>query len=451
MFAILLLATLINPHHVHAVLYPFQLVARAEVREGIVELRSSFHPDYRGELFFVDLMVVAIALGVLVAGAGRRVAWGVLLPGLVFGLLSMRAIRGVSEFAVLVPALIGLHGEWLGKRRSVAHVLPFVVGVLAVVGAAATFRWGVPMGREGPRKPGLGISPTMVPDQAADFLRQVDTEGNLFNLLRFGGYLIHELWPDRLVYVDGRLDVFPDGFLTSYGRLITTGVGWEETCATYGIDLAVVDLETSTTKETALARKLRTDPDWSCVFISHNALVYARRVPGNEALLARFGCPLDASQLSVEAIRRFADRAPSDQVAQAISALTAMAEVAPRDKFLLVVLGVLLDAAGRSAEGADRIRQAIALGPESMDARVLLVWVLLRAGSLADADAELSVVLEAEPRRVGALMLLADLRQREGNLDAAMRALQDAAAIQPGDATIQRSLEALRSRTGGKD
>jgi hypothetical protein len=357
----------------------------------------------------------------------------------------------VTEFAVLVPALIGLNGEWLGRRRRGAHVVSLLVAALAGLGAGAILEWGVPMGREGLRKPGLGISPKMVPDQAALFLRQVDTEGRLFNILGFGGYLIHELWPGRQVYVDGRLDVFPDGFLRSYGRMVSTGVGWEEACANYGINLAVVDLKGSTTDETGLHRKLRTDPEWSCVFISHNALVYARHAPENEALLARFACPLRSNQFGVESIRRFVEEATPQAVAQAISSMTAMTEVAPRDKFLLAVLGVLLDASGRSADGADRIRQAIQLAPDSIDARILLVWVLLRAGSLADANTELNLVLASEPRRVDALMLLADLRQREGNVDAAMRALREAEAIRPGDATVEHRLEELRRQTRGEN
>ncbi len=440
MFAILLLATLLNPHHVHALLYPFQLVARPEVRERIFELRNIFHPDFRGALFLGDLLAVAIVLGLLVAGARRRVVWAVLLPGLVFGLLGVRAVRGVSEFAVLVPALIGVHGEWLGRRRLSTFAILLLVGV----GTVATFRWGVPMGREGARKPGLGISQQMVPDQAAIFLRQVDTTGRLFNTMGFGGYLIHELWPGRQVYIDGRLDVFPDRFLSAYGHLMRTGEGWEQTCETHGISLAIVELKVGAAADSGLHRKLRTDPDWSCVFISHNALVYARRVPEHDALIARFGCPLDASQLTMDAIRRFAGQAPPDQVAQAIGAMTSMAEVAPQDKFLLVVLGVLLDATGRSAEGAERIRQATELGPADADARVLLAWVLLRAGSLADADRELTRVLAADPRRFDALVLLADLRQREGNIDGALRALQAAQTVRPADATVRRRLEELR-------
>ncbi len=443
-FVLLAAVTLLNPNHVHAFLYPFQLIARPEVRRGIVELRPIFHPDYRGALFLTDLLVLALLLGVILVGSGRRVVWALLLPGLAFGLMGIRAVRGVTELAVLVPALIGLHGAWLGRRRGGALGLPAIVIILSAALAVAALRGGIPMGREGTRRAGLGISQTMVPDQAALFLRQADVEGRLFNLLGFGGYLIHQLWPERQVYIDGRLDVFPPGFLDAYGRMLTTGEGWDEACREYGITLAIVDQRPGPAGDFGLRRRLRTDPEWSCVFLSHNALVYARHVPSNRALLDRFGSPLDPSLLSVDSIRAFVEKAPPAELTQAIGAMTAMAEVARRDKFLLVALGQLLDAAGRSAEGVEWMRQAIQLDPTSLDARLLLAATLLRAEKLVEAEGEITGLLNSAPRRVEPLLLLADLHQRRGDLPAARAAVEAARAIQPDHPAVRRGLDLLR-------
>ena len=109
-------AALINPHHVHAFLYPFNLVGRQEVTETIVELRSIFHPSFAGALFLKALLAFALIMGALLVFSRRKLQWEVLVPGIVFGFLAVRSIRGVSEFAILVPLLIGAHGTVLGAR-----------------------------------------------------------------------------------------------------------------------------------------------------------------------------------------------------------------------------------------------------------------------------------------------------------------------------------------------
>lgn len=449
LFGLLTLATLINPHHVHALLYPFQLVARPEVRAGIVELRPVFHPSYQGALFLPVLAAVAGVLAILFAGSGWRVRWAIVLPGLAFGLMGLRAVRGVTEFGVLVPALFGLHGAWLAGRRPVARALPVLVLVLSAGLAWLALRPGIPMGRDGPRRAGFGISRTMVPDQAALFLRQAGTEGRLFNLLGHGGYLIYQLWPGRQVYVDGRLDVFPRGFLEAYGRMVSTGEGWEEACRRYGITLAVVDQQAGPAGDFGLRRLLRQSPDWSCVHLSHNAIVYARRVGENEALLARFACPFDPVRISVDAIRQFAATAPPTEVARSIDAMAAMAEVTPEDPFLLITRGQLLDAAGRSAEAVEQIRRALEIGPPSVEARLLLAATLLRAGALDQAEVEILTITRQSKPRVETFLLLADLRQRQGDLEAALRAVESARAIQPDHPGVRRALEILQNRPGG--
>jgi Flp pilus assembly protein TadD len=446
--AIVFLATLINPHHIDAFLYPWRLFARAEVRESILELRHVFHPAYQGALFLKVLLAVGLVLLVLIVRSRRRLDWALLLPGLVFGALCLRSVRGLSEFAVLIPVLVGVHGDWLGKRRVVAKVTSLTVILLAVTGSAAAHRWGVPMGGDERRGIGLGVNPAGVPDAAASFLLETESTGRVFNILGFGAYFIYTLWPDREVYVDGRLDIYEPGFLRSYGRLMRTAEGWDEACERYGITMAAVNYRASVAGRGGLRERLRTDPDWVCVFFSDTALIYARRTPVNEEILTRFGCPYDPSPSSVESIWGFAAEASARDLTRAVAAMEAMVEVTPQEKTTLVVLGQLLDASGRSAEGAEYLRRAVSLGPSSTHARLLLGAALGRAGAFADARKELSLILAAEPERVEALTVLADVERAEGNVGDALRTLEWAAGLNPKDYAVQIRLGVLLSQQG---
>jgi Flp pilus assembly protein TadD len=316
--------------------------------------------------------------------------------------------------------------------------LAVILSTLA--GCAAYLRWGMPMGRGAPREFGMGVSPSRLPEAAVAFLRATEPEGRVFNILGFGGYLIHELWPERQVYVDGRLDIYPPGFLDSYGMLMTTGEGWDAACGKYGITMALVDYRPDRMRGTGLRARLRTDPDWECVYFGDNVLVYARRVPENAAILERFGCPFDPGVRSVQSILDFVSSASAAELARALAAREAMLDVTPEERSTLVVLGQLLDACGRSAEGAGWLRRAVELGPTSRSARLLLASALGRAGEFAEAHHELSLVLAMAPTSVEALVIKAGVERQEGDLDAALQTLEGAAALEPDNYLVNLRL-----------
>ncbi|HOX25701.1 MAG TPA: tetratricopeptide repeat protein [Candidatus Krumholzibacteria bacterium] len=439
----LVLVTLLNPNHVHALLYPLQLVARAEIRDAIQELRSALHPGYRGALFRLDLGVVAFIVAAALAGSRRRLVWPVLAPAAAFAALALRNVRGVSEFAIMVPVVIGLHGAWTGRWRAAKIAVPALVLAVALASVPAVFRWGVPMGQGQVRRPGLGVAADLQLASVTTFLRSIGPEGRLFNPLGYGGYLIHDLWPERQVFIDGRLDIYPPGFLAAYGRLMSTGEGWDELCERWDLDLAVVDRRSAPGGDYGLRRRLRGDPDWICVFFCRNAVVYARRGPRMEDVVARYGSPFDPETATTAAILEFAAGASPAEVTRAAAALAAWCEVVPDDALLPAMLGQLLEVTGRAAEAVPRLRQSVRQDPTAFGVRVLLVRALIRADSLAAARAELDALRRDQPERVEPLLLLAAIQQQQGDLAGALGTVRRAQALNPGDPAVVRSLEIL--------
>jgi len=439
----IVLVTLLNPNHVQALLYPLLLVSRSEIRDAIQELQSIFHPDYRGALWRLDLAVLGLVTAVLLVGSRRRLVWPVLLPGIAFAVLAVRNLRGVSEFAVLVPVLVGVHGAWLGRRRALALGVPAAVLLAVAVGVPAVFRWGVPMGPGPARRPGFGVATEMSLESVTRFLRVIGPEGRLFNLLGFGGYLIHDLWPERQVFIDGRLDIYPPGFLAAYGRLLATGEGWDELCERWGIALAVVDDQPGPSGDYGLRRRLRNDPDWVCVFFTSNAIVYARRGPPLDDVIARYGSPFDPGAVTSPAVEQFVATAPPADVERAIGAVTAWLAVVPDDPFLPTVMGQLLEAAGRAADAVPWLRLAVRRQAETVELRLLLSRALIKADSLAAARTELDALRRDLPDRVEPLLLTAALQQQTGDLAGALASVRQAQALVPGHPAVRRSLAIL--------
>ncbi|MFH1143318.1 MAG: tetratricopeptide repeat protein [Candidatus Eisenbacteria bacterium] len=441
-------ASLVNPHFLHAHLYPFQLLAREEVRANIVELRSVFHPDYRGALFIKALIASALAALLLLIDARRRILVSLLLPALFFALLAAAALRGVAEYAVLLPALLAAHAGGLARRRRLASAVSAGVIAIAIAGAAQACSGGMSLGREARLKIGLRPDPAGLPVAAARLLAETRPAGRMFNLLSHGGYLIHELGPETKVFIDGRLDIFPPGFLSDYTRMLDTGAGWEELVARQDITIAVVNHIPNYERDRGVRALLRADPAWVCVLAGDHTLVYARRVPENDELLRRYGLGFDPSARREDFIGGFVSRASPDEVARTLAALENMRRIAPEEIAPALFAGQILDRTGRNAAAIGPLREALRHDPRSPALRLFLAEALERADSLEPARAEVREILKGEPRHAPALALLGLVEYRAEDFPAAARALEQAESAAPMDPLVQIRLGAVKAQTG---
>ena len=99
------------------------------------------------------------------------------------------------------------------------------------------------------------------------------------------------------------------------------------------------------------------------------------------------------------------------------------------------------------------LRRAIAIDTNFAMAKVRLAGALRLSGALsggdtsryAEANSLLGAVLAQHPAMAEAIEARGDLRQTQGDLDAALRLYQEAAALAPGSASIQGALTFLQS------
>lgn len=60
---------------------------------------------------------------------------------------------------------------------------------------------------------GLGVNHFRLPVKATSFLKANPIPGNVFNSYYWGGYLIWELYPQKQVFIDGRVPAYPSKFI----------------------------------------------------------------------------------------------------------------------------------------------------------------------------------------------------------------------------------------------
>ena len=78
----------------------------------------------------------------------------------------------------------------------------------------------------------------MYPKKLLDYLDKNHIEGKLFNSVEHGGYIASR---GRLVFLDGRLDLYGDPFFYGTGLTIRGEAGWREFLAKYKPDLFILD------------------------------------------------------------------------------------------------------------------------------------------------------------------------------------------------------------------
>jgi len=103
--------------------------------------------------------------------------------------------------------------------------------------------------------------------------------------------------------------------------------------------------------------------------------------------------------------------------------------------------------AGRTREAVTLCREGLARYPHYTTARLILAKTLAVEGTLAEALAETSAILELAPKDVQAHRLAAELQRRLGRVDQALVHLESALRLDPADRESRSLLALLRAAT----
>lgn len=109
-----------------------------------------------------------------------------------------------------------------------------------------------------------------LPVGAVDYLERTHPPGPMFNTWAWGGYLLWRM-PDTKVYMDGRTELYGDGFVLKYLAMVDGAGDWQGAFRQQGIRLVVIDTDAG------LAKLLRQSPEWTQGYRDQVAAVFVRR------------------------------------------------------------------------------------------------------------------------------------------------------------------------------
>jgi hypothetical protein len=218
---------LINPYGFAGLVLPFDLLSR--ITPGLRNLYSQTISEnvpllsvqgYETIYRTVTIIVIMVACLLFILNRKKfRLCHLLLFAG--FGWLAFAAERNVPLFFIIAIPIVGSNAADLlqadilkkipaGNRRLVSgEVIALgclVIGALLVREATIIEHY----------PPHRVVSPFRFPERITDELKKNPVPGNLFNDLRYGGYLIWNLYPAKKVFADTRLIIRSPQFFAEY-------------------------------------------------------------------------------------------------------------------------------------------------------------------------------------------------------------------------------------------
>lgn len=299
---------------------------------------------------------------------------------------------------VMVP-IIYRNYDYAGKRQ----------GLRVVLFAVAVF--GISLGVMGLRtypnfKFGTGIAEGKFPEGAVKFIKDNNVDGNFFNTYGIGGYLIWNFYPERRVFMDGRvLDNIGD-----YYKMVDSPDAWRELEKQYAFDVVILENDRKD-----FVGHLYANPDWSLVFWDDRGLVFLKNIPKYSALIEK-----EKYRLVKPFFYDFAymdhELKSYEKKMLAIRELQRNISSTTRNSEARLALAYIYEGLGKSYYNAafEEIQKALLVAPHLSMAHSALGWLYFQKGEKTDGMRELKEALRLDPYDPLAVEMMKNIKGKRG-------------------------------------
>jgi len=244
---------------------------------------------YQNQPLFFYAMVVT---GVILLLGWRRLKFSdiCLLAGL--SLMGFKLVRHVPFFYMGMIAILPVYLDQIAEpfRARLPVMLRTIAGIAVCVLAAASF-WT--LWQANYKVYGLfnsGLRAWHYPVEATDFVTEHKLAKNIYNTYDWGGYMAFKLYPDYLMFWDGRQnseEMFNLGWNVMAGK-----PDWEQILDRFDVKTIVTRSSTiDTGQKYPLLDRLAVHPAWYLVFNGESSMVFVKRGSVADAWLEQYSRP----------------------------------------------------------------------------------------------------------------------------------------------------------------
>jgi len=244
-------AIVLNPFGLDMLVYPFRTVSISVLQDFIQEWQSPNFHQIEVQPFLWLLLIVLFAMAI----SPKRPTSIELIHIGVFAYLGFLAARNIAIFALVAAPVLSRHlgailENWIprrtgGKELSSRLTRPLNVLLLVLVIFVAVIKGALPLSSQF----NSDTIADQMPSEAVLYLRDKQPEGPLFNSYNWGGYVLWDLYPQYLSFVDGRTDLFDDAILEEYLDVWRGNNGWQKVLSKWEIQTVLIETDSPLARE----------------------------------------------------------------------------------------------------------------------------------------------------------------------------------------------------------
>ena len=138
---------------------------------------------------------------------------------------------------------------------------------------------------------GVGLLPSV--ENSAQFFKQQNLSGPIFNNYDIGGYLIYQLFPSQRVFVDNRPEAYSEEFFSKYIAAQENETTWQQLDQEYNFETIFFYRHDFTPWAQPFLIKRIKDEVWVPIYIDEYVLILVKNSKQNQRVVEDFRLPLE--------------------------------------------------------------------------------------------------------------------------------------------------------------
>jgi hypothetical protein len=122
-------------------------------------------------------------------------------------------------------------------------------------------------------------------ERVAAAVRAAQPTGRLFSRFEWGEYLGYRLAPSYTIFMDGRIEIYPDRVWDEYTAITRGRADWERVLDRYGVDCLLLDTEGGYHAD--LLPLVEASPSWQRAASSGRVTAFVRRAAAGDVAQAK--------------------------------------------------------------------------------------------------------------------------------------------------------------------
>jgi len=274
---------ILNPNTWKVLLYPFKLFFRISPEfKNLFSANVSENAPLFSLWQSVDRQLALIVLLTAVCGLTlfyirrKNVNSAHVLLFVSFFVLAVMAKRNILLFFFLAAPIICRYlSEWMSEYKW--HRTISLAATILIL-----FYTGISHGNIIKQYPiGSPFSPFRYPENAVRYMQEYPVEGNIFNSIRYGGYLNWTIFPHKKTFIDGRLIIRTPKFFADYLSILDNPQKFTLLSETENITHVVIPIAIFD-RYFPLAKWLYHSPQWGLAYSDGTSALFIKKtVPGH--------------------------------------------------------------------------------------------------------------------------------------------------------------------------